>query len=102
MKKILTTALCVGMTLTMFAGVGERGATREDSRLFPYQPKATAELLQSHFGNLNSLERRSKQKSEANVSTFSAPQLSALPASSLVGYLDGPNGDIWRLYLRQQ
>lgn len=95
MKKILTTALCVGMTLTMFAGAGERGATREDSRLFPYQPKAKAELLQSHFGNLNSLERRSKQKSEANVSTFSAPQLSALPASSLVGYLDGPNGDIW-------
>lgn len=102
MKKILIAAACASLALpAMATTVHNADATRQGSELFRFMPKARAEREQAGIGDLTRFNspknNRNAIKGDASfkVGSFKSLELNALPAASLVGFLDGPKGETW-------
>lgn len=96
MRKILSGATALLVTAS---AVAAPFGNSDNGKLFPYAPKAKAELNGTTRGCLPSLiaAKQSKQAKEKGVAVdlLKAPQANVFAKATDAGYLDGPDGTIW-------
>lgn len=90
MNKFLLTAAAAAITFTAAAASAPSWRPGAQKEAFPFAPKAKAELR--HTTTAQAGLDIVKAKAAAKEGTVTS---ASLPASSDVGYIDGPKGETW-------
>lgn len=94
MKKFFTAVAGVALTLPVFA-TPLNGLAQQESRYFPYMPKAKVIGQRNTFGDVSNLESFQNRHKKSEVKVSAASDFINLPKSQMCGYLEAPNGDTW-------